>query len=451
LVTVVTASFDKDTYNIGDTISCLFSWDGAYVCSTNPPQAVAYMYITNPSGTIVAGQWTSQEIGGNHTLSYITNSDSQIGTYKAQIGAINMPYGALNCPYQLIEDTCILQNLQPWCESNWLEVNYIQGETMMATFEWADAFSCGNYGYLSIIKPDGYNYGFTILNNISGTQQINFPTDTNTPTGTYIAHIFIYDSSECTNLEGYAYCTLLPYVKQCTCDTTPPAPIPGYVTVNPSGCTFPSQCECGTQVTVTAIPNPGYHFTGWVGDYNGTDNPYIFILNDNNGMFYATFAEGEIGACCDGEICTQKYSNECTGSFYLNTPCTPNPCIQIPKDCINPTGKNDEILNCGVAPLDKTHKWKCVDGVWTDQNVNPACSANICEGKTETECVSPCFWYQKYFWEEPSCHNTEQNIIMDYLPFMIMGAGAVIFIGAIFLTSKKSQGYISPAPSNKEE
>jgi hypothetical protein len=43
----------------------------------------------------------------------------------------------------------------------------------------------------------------------------------------------------------------------------------------PSGCFYPS----GTQVTITATPNGGYHFYGLTGTYNKTANPYPITIN----------------------------------------------------------------------------------------------------------------------------------------------------------------------------
>jgi hypothetical protein len=50
---------------------------------------------------------------------------------------------------------------------------------------------------------------------------------------------------------------------------------------------------------------------------------------------------------------------------------------------------------------------------------------------TQSECIFPCHWYAKYFWEDPSCHTQEQNAIMDYLPFILIGAGGVLMAYAV--------------------
>jgi len=65
-----------------------------------------------------------------------------------------------------------------------------------------------------------------------------------------------------------------------------------------------------------------------------------------------------------------------------------------------------------------------------------------CEGRSQAECTAPCHWYSKYFWESPSCHTAEQNMMMDYLPFIIAGVGGTIIIVALLAKPKAK-----PAPT----
>jgi uncharacterized repeat protein (TIGR02543 family) len=58
----------------------------------------------------------------------------------------------------------------------------------------------------------------------------------------------------------------------------------GSITVNPPGTTQPS----GTNITLTAVPAPGWQFAGWSGDLTGTTNPATITL-DNNKSITATF------------------------------------------------------------------------------------------------------------------------------------------------------------------
>ena len=58
----------------------------------------------------------------------------------------------------------------------------------------------------------------------------------------------------------------------------------GTVTANPPGATQPS----GTNITLTAVPAPGWQFSGWSGDLTGTTNPSTITL-DSNKSITATF------------------------------------------------------------------------------------------------------------------------------------------------------------------
>jgi uncharacterized repeat protein (TIGR02543 family) len=58
----------------------------------------------------------------------------------------------------------------------------------------------------------------------------------------------------------------------------------GTVTKNPSQATY----HYGEVVTLTAVPNPGWTFTGWSGDLGGTTNPANLIINGNKSVT-ATF------------------------------------------------------------------------------------------------------------------------------------------------------------------
>jgi uncharacterized repeat protein (TIGR02543 family) len=72
-------------------------------------------------------------------------------------------------------------------------------------------------------------------------------------------------------------------------------------TTNPSPGTYTH--DSGTQVSITAIPNSGYQFSGWSGDASGTTNP-ITITVDNDKSVTANFTaipkppeEGKKGGC----------------------------------------------------------------------------------------------------------------------------------------------------------
>lgn len=90
--------------------------------------------------------------------------------------------------------------------------------------------------------------------------------------------------------------------------------------------------------------------------------------------------------------------------------------------------------------------YTCTDGGWilTEENSSQCGYTEECESiTTEAECLPPCYWYAKYFWEAPSCHTKEQNM-MDYLPFIVAGVGGTLIIAAVLL--KKTP---PPAKSKK--
>ena len=97
----------------------------------------------------------------------------------------------------------------------------------------------------------------------------------------------------------------------------------------------------------------------------------------------------------------------------------------------------------------------CENGIWVYYNYDcPNGNGNgDCEGLSETECktTTGCFWYQKYLWEEPKCHGTEQNMMMDYLPFIAVGGGGLLLLLALVLPSKSAAyhppSYYPPPPS----
>jgi uncharacterized repeat protein (TIGR02543 family) len=60
----------------------------------------------------------------------------------------------------------------------------------------------------------------------------------------------------------------------------------GTIQRNPDLARYPT----GTNVTLTAVPNAGFSFTGWTGDASGTNNPLTLIM-DANKTVTAVFAE----------------------------------------------------------------------------------------------------------------------------------------------------------------
>ena len=55
----------------------------------------------------------------------------------------------------------------------------------------------------------------------------------------------------------------------------------------------------GTSATLTAIPDPGYLFTGWTGNASGTDNP-LSLTMDENQTVGAVFSQDQRDLDADG-------------------------------------------------------------------------------------------------------------------------------------------------------
>ena len=104
----------------------------------------------------------------------------------------------------------------------------------------------------------------------------------------------------------------------------------------------------------------------------------------------------------------------------------------------------------GTTCADYTNQIDCVNaqcywcnGVCQD---TPCGNGMPCEDRNQVECTPPCHWYAKYFWEAPSCHTAEQNMMMDYLPFIIVGVGGAILIVALVTKPKPPAPPHYPSP-----
>jgi uncharacterized repeat protein (TIGR02543 family) len=84
----------------------------------------------------------------------------------------------------------------------------------------------------------------------------------------------------------------------------------GSGSVSPEGGTY----DEGTSVTLTAVPDEGYQFDGWSGDYTGTDVS-ISIEMDADKNITATFIEKTIGTCDNPVEITAPFSQDGAGDF----------------------------------------------------------------------------------------------------------------------------------------
>ena len=98
----------------------------------------------------------------------------------------------------------------------------------------------------------------------------------------------------------------------------------GTVDVTPSGGWY----NDGTTVTLTATPNAGYVFTGWTGDYTGTQNP-LSVTMDGPKSLMAHFSKATLvvdsapgSGSCSPDVGTHTYDWGATVTLQANTPFT---------------------------------------------------------------------------------------------------------------------------------
>lgn len=71
---------------------------------------------------------------------------------------------------------------------------------------------------------------------------------------------------------------------------------------------------------------------------------------------------------------------------------------------------------------------------WSDGTCHDTPETLPCEDYiNKSACLAAnCYWYKKYFWEPEKCYSTQQNMMMDYLPFIIAaGVGGTIIVLAL--------------------
>ena len=197
----------------------------------------------------------------------------------------------------------------------------------------------------------------------------------------------------------------------------------------------PSQVQPGELYFITLTLNePAENAVGEHHIIVATDEPYT--ENPDNGWLWtgistAPYLPG-VASMFDGMSWTPLNPDT---SFYTFTG-------GAVIDCTSPSGEaNSEI--CGYAQYGQTpeNKYKCIDGIWVDQGYDAGCAGSgggCAQHQTAVECYNAnCYWYSKYFWEAPSCHDAAQNTFMDYLPIIIAGAGGIIIVGALAYTALK--------------
>lgn len=112
----------------------------------------------------------------------------------------------------------------------------------------------------------------------------------------------------------------------------------------------------------------------------------------------------------------------------------------------------------GVPPCkDYTNQTDCEANDcywWSDGTCHSTAEGVVCSDyTTQATCPVGCFWYKKYFWEEEKCHDAEQNMMMDYLPFILAGAGVTLLVVALVSKGKPAVApiqYATPKPKTKQ-
>lgn len=89
----------------------------------------------------------------------------------------------------------------------------------------------------------------------------------------------------------------------------------GSVSLDPAGGTY----DEGTQVMLTATPDPGWQFTGWSGDLSGSANPAMVAMNGNRSVT-ANFTQNQSGDLCeDPAAISLPFTQEGPGEYCFTT------------------------------------------------------------------------------------------------------------------------------------
>jgi hypothetical protein len=205
----------------------------------------------------------------------------------------------------------------------------------------------------------------------------------------------------------------------------------------------PSQIEPGSLYYITlTLTVPAENITGEHHIVLATDEPYT--VSPESGWLWTGISTGPYlpgkASTFDGSTWVPISPDT---SFYTFT-------SGAFVSCSNPSGTaNQEICGYSQHGQNPDNKYKCINGTWVDQGYDQNCAGSgggCAQHKTAVECYNAagCYWYSKYFWEEPSCHDTAQNALMDYLPIIVAGAGGVIIVAALAYTALKKPAEYPP-------
>lgn len=114
----------------------------------------------------------------------------------------------------------------------------------------------------------------------------------------------------------------------------------------------------------------------------------VHLVGDIDDLFFSVICPPPtLGACCDGETCTQTTEGECTGTWQEGVACDPNPCVPPPPTgscCVGAVCSQTTQANC-------TGKWQegvsCSPNPCAPQPLGACCVNGNCKQSTQANCT----------------------------------------------------------------
>jgi len=410
-MTSCTATWRETDPKVGDLIHADFTWTDA---EKHGSGIYCSMGIYNPNGSLERSYDEEVNATGSHTLAFVADAT---GNWTCLI-AVWTGFAWLYCT----DIVAVAPQNPASCGASWGETDPKVGNTIHADFEWVDArWNSGGEFYcdMGIYNPNGTLVAYyKEENDATGSHTLDFVANI---AGQWTCVIAVWTGF------AWLYCTDI-------------------VVVAPA---YPTTCGASWRETDPKVGNTihadfEWANAGWnsggqfycdmaIYNPNNTRVAYYKEENDATGSHTLDFVANIVGIWkCIIAVWTGFAWLYCT-DFVAVT----NGVIE----CTNPVGAEGQIDPCGVGygnQPDATHKYECVGGTWEDRDYNPECVTLACEDHTtQSECIAAnCFWYAKYFWEEPSCHDVAQDMLMAYLPFILLGTGATFVAAALVLKPK---------------
>ena len=389
----------------GTNSVCTFNMDSDYTITANftavTTQRMLTVYVQEPFGTNcwVTTNYT-ETCGGvshpNQDTCYFYYND---GTNVVLTAHALSPYqfdgwegagcsGTGTCSIIMTSDKIVTANFSLFGQQSNLVVNLnpvaggyvtIYDQTTSTNIGTCTEATC------SYLVPTGHNIQVTHYEN-TGYNWINW--SGGTCSGSSTSCLFTINADTIVTANWGGQCSVnLGYSGQ------------GDVTITPMDCLWPTTCDCGTYITLTATPDTGWHFVQWngtgAGSYSGTESNVTLQIEGNiSEIAVFEIGSGTQGACCYLGNCTTVYNSECLPpSVWKGGSCTPNPCLSTGACCID-----------GLCSLKTYEDCTANNGIWKGTAVS--CTPNPCDSIIPDE-------------------------LMQYLPYILIGVGALILITAL--------------------